>query len=500
MIELTQLTISQALTKLRAGDITAQELTAAHLDRIERLDPKIRAFLNVTPQLARQQAQAADEARVAGDDRPLLGIPIALKDVLSTKGIETTCGSKILKGYRPPFDATAVAKLYQAGAVMLGKLNMDEFAMGSSTENSGFFATRNPWSLDHVPGGSSGGSAAAVAAKMAMAALGSDTGGSIRQPAAFCGVTAIKPSYGRVSRYGLIAYGSSFDQAGPFARTVEDAARVLAVIAGHDRRDSTALPTAPPDYVSALGGDISQLKIGLPKEYFAEGLQPEVKQAAQTAAAKLESMGAAVQETSIRHAEYCLPAYYIIAMAEASANLARYDGIRFGARIEGKNLIETYKATRGQGFGDEVKRRIMLGTYALSAGYYDAYYGKAQAVRALIRQDFDAIFKQVDALISPVAPTTAFKLGEIIADPLRMILADVLTISANLAGLTGLAVPCGFDDKGLPIGMQILAAPGREATVLKLGHAYQQATDWHRQSPAAPSSSAPTETSAGVRT
>ena len=484
MIKLTQLTISAALTKLRAGDISSLELTAAHLDRIERLDPKLRAFLTVTPELARRQAQAADEARANGDDRPLLGIPIALKDVLSTKGIETTCGSKILKGYRPPFDATAVAKLYAAGAVLLGKLNMDEFAMGSSTENSGFFPTRNPWNQNHVPGGSSGGSAAAVAAKMTMAALGSDTGGSIRQPAAFCGVTALKPSYGRVSRYGLIAYGSSFDQAGPFARTVEDVARIMTVIAGHDPRDSTSMPTAVPDYAAALTADISQLKIGLPAEYFAEGLQPEVKHALRAAVAKLESLGASIQETSIRHADYCLPAYYIIAMAEASANLARYDGIRFGARVDRKNLIETYKATRGQGFGEEVKRRIMLGTYTLSAGYYDAYYGKAQAVRTLIRQDFADIFKQVDILLAPVAPTTAFKFGEMTQDPLQMILADALTISANLAGLTGLALPCGFDDKGLPIGMQILGPPYAEATALKLGHAYQQATDWHRQSPA----------------
>ena len=485
MTELTQLTISEALAKLRVGDITSLELTAAHLDQIRAHDPKIRAFLTLTPELALRQAQAADAARAAGDDRPLLGIPIALKDVLSTKGIETTCGSKILKGYRPPFDATAVAKLYEAGAVLLGKLNMDEFAMGSSTENSGYFTTRNPWNPDYVPGGSSGGSAAAVSANMAMAALGSDTGGSIRQPAAFCGVTALKPSYGRVSRYGLIAYGSSFDQAGPFARTAEDVARVMAVIAGHDKRDSTTMPREVPDYLAALSGDISQLKIGLPVEYFAEGLQPEVKQAVQTAAAKLEDMGASVQELSLKHAEYCLPAYYIIAMAEASANLARYDGIRFGARVEGENLMATYKATRGQGFGEEVKRRIMLGTYTLSAGYYDAYYGKAQAVRTLIRQDFDAIFKQVDVLISPVAPTTAFKFGAIINDPLQMILADVLTISANLAGLTGLSVPCGFDDKGLPIGMQILGAPYTEAQVLKLGHAYQQATDWHRHKPPA---------------
>ena len=348
----------------------------------------------------------------AGEDRPLLGIPIALKDVLSTKGIETTCGSKILKGYLPIFDATSVRRMYEAGAVMLGKLNMDEFAMGSTTENSGFFPTRNPWNLEHVPGGSSGGSSAAVAAQMAMATLGTDTGGSIRQPASFCGVSAIKPSYGRVSRYGLIAYGSSFDQAGPFARTVEDVARVLAVIAGHDPLDSTSMPNDVPNYLDELAGDVRGLKIGLPREYFAEGLQPDVEKALRTAVALLEDMGAQVQEVSLEHAEYCLPAYYIIAMAEASANLARYDGVRFGARVEGKDLIETYKLTRGQGFGEEVKRRIMLGTYTLSAGYYDAYYGKAQAVRTLIRQEFDAIFQGVDALVAPVAPTTAFKFGE----------------------------------------------------------------------------------------
>ena len=483
MSELTRLTLSQALDKLRGGEISALELTEAHLAQIEAQDPRIGAFLTVCPALARQQAAAADAARAAGDDRPLLGIPIAVKDVLSTKGIETTCGSKMLKGYQPLFDATAVAKLYAAGAVMLGKLNMDEFAMGSSTENSAYFPTRNPWNADYVPGGSSGGSAAAVAAYMAMAALGSDTGGSIRQPAAFCGVSAIKPSYGRVSRYGLIAYGSSFDQAGPFARTVEDAARVLAVIAGHDPRDSTSMPQAVPDYPALLTGGIRQMKIGLPREYFADGLQPEVAAALQTAIAQLEAMGASVQELSLQHADYCLPAYYIIAMAEASANLARYDGIRFGTRVEGENLLETYKATRGQGFGDEVKRRIMLGTYTLSAGYYDAYYGKAQAVRTLIRQEFDALFDQVDVLIAPVAPTTAFQFGEITQDPLQMILADELTISANLAGLTGLSVPCGFDARGLPIGMQILGAPYAEAAVLRLGHAYQQATAWHLQSP-----------------
>ena len=484
MTELTRLTVTEALENLRKREISSVELTEAHLRRIEAQDPAIRAYLAVTDELALEQAKAADQARAAGEDRPLLGIPIALKDVLSTKGIETTCGSKILKGYLPIFDATSVRRLYEAGAVMLGKLNMDEFAMGSTTENSGFFPTRNPWNLEHVPGGSSGGSSAAVAAQMAMATLGTDTGGSIRQPASFCGVSAIKPSYGRVSRYGLIAYGSSFDQAGPFARTVEDVARVLAVIAGHDPLDSTSMPNDVPDYVDELAGDVRGLKIGLPREYFAEGLQPDVEKALRTAVALLEDMGAQVQEVSLEHAEYCLPAYYIIAMAEASANLARYDGVRFGARVEGKDLIETYKLTRGQGFGEEVKRRIMLGTYTLSAGYYDAYYGKAQAVRTLIRQEFDAIFQGVDALVAPVAPTTAFKFGEMTKDPLQMILADVLTISANLAGLCGLSVPCGFDSAGLPIGMQVLGAPYTEPTVLKLGQAYQRATDWHLRRPA----------------
>ncbi len=483
MTDLTRLTITEALALLRAREISALELTEAHLRRIEALDARLRAYLCVTADLALAGAKAADQARMDGDERPLLGIPVALKDVLSTKGIETTCGSRILKGYVPIFDATAVARLREAGAVTLGKLNMDEFAMGSTTENSGYFPTLNPWNLERAPGGSSGGSAAAVAAEMAMATLGSDTGGSIRQPASFCGVSAIKPSYGRVSRYGLIAYGSSFDQAGPFARTVEDVARVLAVIAGHDPLDSTSMPVDAPDYVAALAGGVRGLKIGLPREYFAEGLQPEVKKAVLAAAALLEDMGAQVQELSLAHAEYCLPAYYIIAMAEASANLARYDGVRFGARAEGADLIDSYKLTRGRGFGEEVKRRIMLGTYTLSAGYYDAYYGKAQAVRTLIRGEFEAIFEEVDVLVAPVAPTTAFKFGEMTEDPLRMILADVLTISANLAGLCGLSVPCGFDGEGLPIGMQILGAPYSEPTALQLGYAYQMATDWHLRRP-----------------
>lgn len=484
MTELTSLTIAGALEMMRAGEISALELTQAHLQRIEALDPSIGAYLSVTADLALRGAKQADEARAASDERPLLGIPIALKDVLSTRGIETTCGSKILKGYRPIFDATAVSRLYEAGAVLLGKLNMDEFAMGSSTENSAYFPTRNPWNLQRVPGGSSGGSAAAVAANMAMATLGSDTGGSIRQPASFCGVSAIKPSYGRVSRHGLIAYGSSFDQTGPFARNVEDVARLLAVIAGHDPLDSTSMPEAAPDYLAGLSGDIRGLKIGLPTEYFAEGLQPEVEAAVRGAVAEFEALGAEAREVRFRHAEYCLPAYYIIAMAEASANLARYDGVRFGARVDGADLIDSYKKTRGNGFGNEVKRRIMLGTYTLSAGYYDAYYGKAQAARTLIRQDFDALFEQVDALIAPVAPTTAFGFGEVSDDPLRMILADVLTISANLAGICGLSVPCGFDAQDLPIGMQILGAPFTEDRLLRLGQAYQSATDWHLRSPA----------------
>lgn len=483
MTELTQLTISEALAQLRAGDITSVELTQAYLDQIEKFDGQLKAYLTVTAELALEQAKQADSARANGDDRPLLGIPVAIKDVITTKGIETTAGSKILKGYVPIYDATCVAKLLDAGAIMLGKLNMDEFAMGSSTENSGYFPTYNPWNLEHVPGGSSGGSAVAVASRMAMATLGTDTGGSIRTPAAFCGVTALKPSYGRVSRYGLIAYGSSFDQAGPFGKTVEDVARIMSVISGQDAHDSTSMPEPVPDYASLLSGDIQGLKIGLPEEYFSEGIQPEIEKAVRDAVAQLASRGATVKEVSLKHAEYSLPAYYIIAMAEASANLARYDGIRFGNRVERDNLIDTYKATRGQGFGEEVKRRIMLGTYTLSAGYYDAYYGKAQAVRTLIRQDFDRAFEEVDVLISPVAPTTAFKFGENSADPLQMILLDVITISANLAGITGLSVPCGFDDKGLPIGMQILGAPFTEAKVLNVGHAYQQVTDWHTKTP-----------------
>jgi len=483
MTSLTDLTITQALEKLNAGEISSVELARAYLDQIERLDGQIRAFLTVTTDRALADAETADKARAAGDDRPLLGIPLAIKDVLSTKDIETTCASKILKGYVPLFNATAVQRLEEAGMVLLGKTNMDEFAMGSSTENSGFFNTCNPWNLAHVPGGSSGGSAAAVSAGMAAGALGSDTGGSIRQPGAYCGLAALKPSYGRVSRYGLIAYGSSLDQTGPMTRTVEDSARILQVIAGHDPLDSTSMDSDVPDYLAGLTGDINGLKVGIPQEYFVEGMQPEVKDAVRAAVGHLESLGAEIVEVSLPHTEYSLPAYYLIAPAEASANLARYDGIRFGTRVDKGEMWPTYKATRGEGFGPEVKRRIMLGTYALSAGYYDAYYGKAQAVRTLIKQDFDAVFQQVDVLVAATAPTTAFKIGAIIDDPLQMLLVDVLTIPANLAGLPGLNVPCGFDDNGLPIGLQILGAPFTEATVLRVGHAYEQSTDWHTKRP-----------------
>lgn len=484
MTRLVDLTISEALAKLDAREISSVELTQAHLDQIEQLDNQIKAFIIVTPERALEQAKAADALRAKGEKRPLLGIPIAIKDVLSTKDVETTCASKILKGYVPVFDATCVSRLDAAGMVMIGKTNMDEFAMGSSTENSGLFRTYNPWDLERVPGGSSGGSAAAVAALMAMGALGTDTGGSIRLPGSYCSVTALKPSYGRVSRYGLIAFGSSLDCAGPLTRTVEDAARILQIIAGHDPLDSTSMPAPVPDYLAALTGDIKGLKIGIPKEYFVDGMNPEVKQAIRTAIAKLEALGATTVEISLPHTEYSLPVYYLIAPSEASANLARFDGIRYGARVEGQDMWDTYRKTRGQGFGPEVKRRIMLGTYALSAGYYDAYYGKALQVRTLIKQDFDSAFQQVDLIASPTAPTTAFKIGQKMDDPLEMYLADVMTLAGSLAGICGISVPCGFDSDGMPIGLQLLGPAGGEDVLLRAGHAYQQATDWHMRRPA----------------
>lgn len=483
MTELTDLTITQAREKLKAGEISSVELTRAYLDRIDRLDGIIRAYITVAAESALATAEKADQRRKAGEDAPLLGIPLGIKDVLSTKGVETTCGSKILKGYVPIFDATCITRLYDAGMVMLGKLNMDEFAMGSSCENSGFFPTHNPWNLDRVPGGSSGGSSAAVAAGMCAGALGTDTGGSIRLPGAFCGIAALKPSYGRVSRYGLVAYGSSLDQAGPMTRTVADAALLLGVMAGHDPLDSTSMPVEVPDYTAELNKGIDGLRIGIPEEYFVDGIQPEVDEAVRAAIAQLEALGATMVPISLPHTEYSLPVYYMIATSEASTNLARYDGIRFGTKIEGADMWETYRKTRGEGFGPEVKRRIMLGTYALSAGYYDAYYGKASQVRTLIKQDFDKAFKDVDLIVAPTSPNTAFKLGENVDDPIQMYLADVLTIAANLAGVCGLNVPCGFDGEGLPIGLQLIGPAFKEDVVLRAGHAYEQATDWHTRRP-----------------
>ena len=479
------LTLSQALARLRSGELTAVDLTRAYLDRIQQLEPQVKAFITLTAEQALENAAAADQRRAQGEDAPLLGLPLAIKDVLATEGVQTTAGSRILEGFKPPYTATAVRRLFDAGAIMLGKTNTDEFAMGSSTENSGYFTTHNPWDLERVPGGSSGGSAAAVAARMAPGALGTDTGGSVRQPASLCGVVALKPSYGRVSRYGLIAYASSLDQVGTFTRTVEDTALLMNVLAGHDERDSTSMPLPVPDYTAALvDSDLRGLRVGLPKEYFTEGIQPEVEAAVRAAVQKLAALGAEIVEISLPHTRYGLPVYYLVATAECSANLARFDGVRYGPRNDTGDLWESYKTTRGGLFGPEVKRRIMLGTYALSAGYYDAYYGNAQKVRTLIKGDFEAAFEQVDVIATPTAPTTAFKIGEKADDPLQMYLSDVYTVTVNLAGIPGLSLPCGFDDVGLPIGLQLLGPAFEEARLLRVGHAYEQATDWHTRTPA----------------
>ena len=462
------------------------------LDQIARVDGEIRAFVSYDAADALAQADAADKVISAGADfarQPLLGVPIALKDVLAVKGQPLNCCSKILGQFRSPYDATVVEKLKAAGAIVFGRLNMDEFAMGSSTENSAFQTTRNPWDTARIPGGSSGGSAAAVAADECIASLGSDTGGSIRQPAALCGCVGMKPTYGRVSRYGLVAFASSLDQIGPFTKDVRDAATVLEVISGHDRRDATSIPSPVPAYGKALTGDIKGLRLGLPKEYMVGGLAPEVKAAVDAAVKQLESLGATVQEISLPHTDHDVAVYYIIATAEASANLARFDGVRYGARVEGADPLEMYAATRGAGFGAEVKRRIILGTYVLSSGYYDAYYLRAQKVRTLIRQDFLKAFEQVDAIVTPTTPTPAFKLGEKAGDPLQMYLSDIFTIGCNLAGIPGLSLPCGFapnpkpetPNAKLPIGLQLLGKPFAEETILRLAHAYEQSTPWHRE-------------------
>ena len=478
------LTIHELRHKLRRGDLTSTQLTHALFDRIEDTDGKIGSYLTVCRDRGMAEARAADERLANGDaSSPLLGIPLALKDVLLTEGVPTTCASRILQGFTPPFDATAVRRLREAGAVLLGKTNMDEFAMGSSTENSGFSLTRNPWDPDRVPGGSSGGSAAAVAAGQCVAALGTDTGGSIRQPAAFCGVVGLKPTYGRVSRFGVVAYASSLDQVGPIARDVSDCALVLQAIAGHDPADSTSVDAPVPDYPSELSRGASGLRVGVPGEYFAAGIQPEVEQAVRQGVREIEKAGAAVVEVSLPRTGYAVAAYYVIATAEASSNLARYDGMRYGPRAQAEDLTSTYTKSRSQGFGPEVKRRILLGAYVLSAGYYDAYYLKAQKARTLVRQDFESALRQCDAIVAPTTPTTAFQIEEMIEDPLRMYLSDVFTVPANLAGLPALSLPCGFDRAGLPIGMQVIGRPFDEATVLRLGHAFEQATDWHRRRP-----------------
>jgi aspartyl-tRNA(Asn)/glutamyl-tRNA(Gln) amidotransferase subunit A len=481
---LPRLTIGELTARLARREVSAREVAQACLDQTARVDGELHAYLHQIPAQVLAAADAADRELASGTThaaKPLLGVPIALKDVIAVRDQPLTCGSKILAHFVSPYDATVAARLKAAGAVLLGRLNMDEYAMGSSTENSAFGPTRNPWDLSRTPGGSSGGSAAAVASSQCIAALGSDTGGSVRQPASFCGVVGLKPTYGRVSRYGLVAYASSLDQIGPLTKDVRDAATLLHVIAGHDPLDSTSIPEPAPG-VPSLGGGIRGLKLGLPKEYMVGGLDPEVKTAVDAALKTLSSLGAEVVEVSLPHTEYAIAAYYIIAPAEASANLARFDGVRYGVRVDGADPIEMYARTRGAGFGAEVKRRVILGTYVLSSGYYDAFYLRAQKVRTLIRQDFLKAFEAVDAIVTPTAPTAAYKLGEKADDPLQMYLGDIFTVSCNLAGICGVSVPCGFTaSPKLPIGLQLLGKPLGEATILRVAHAYEQATAWHRE-------------------
>lgn len=480
-----QMTMVQLAEQLRNKSVSSVELTEYFLDRMTQFDGQINSYITQTPELALAQAAAADARRAAGEDGLLLGMPLAHKDIFCTKDVITTCASKMLANFKAPYNATVVEKLNAAGMVTLGKVNMDEFAMGSTTENSAFGVTRNPWSLDAVPGGSSGGSAAALAAGLAPVATGTDTGGSIRQPAAFCGVTGIKPTYGTVSRYGMIAYASSLDQGGPMAKTAEDCAHLLSAMAGFDERDSTCAEGVRPDYVAGLNDSVKGLRIGLPKEYFGEGLSPEVKAATMAVATELEKQGATLVEVSLPNTSAAMPAYYVIAPAEASSNLSRYDGVRFGHRCDNpKDLKDMYTRSRSEGFGAEVKRRIMVGAYVLSAGYYDAYYLKAQRVRRLIKQDFVDAFDQCDVILGPVAPTPAWKLGEKTADPTAMYLADIYTIPVNLAGLPAIALPAGFS-AGLPVGVQLIGNYFSEPKLLNVAHQYQQATNHHIQMPAA---------------
>jgi aspartyl-tRNA(Asn)/glutamyl-tRNA(Gln) amidotransferase subunit A len=484
-MELHSLSIREAHELLSKKQVSSLELTAAALDHIHKTDPQIRAFVTVADELALEQARQADE-RLRTSDRatPLTGIPFAVKDCISTKNVRTTCSSKILENYVPQYNATVIDRLAEAGAVLVGKHNMDEFGMGSSCENSAFFNTHNPWDLECVPGGSSGGSAAAVAASMGAFALGEDTGGSIRMPAGFCNVSGLKTTYGRVSRYGLIALVSSFDSIGPMARSAYDCAAVLQAIAGKDSRDATSLPAPVPDYLKNLEKPVKGLRLGIPKEYFQTGMEPGVESSIREAIRKFEELGMEIREVSLPHTTYGLPVYYLILFAEASANLARFDGTRFGLSVDegAENVIDLYLQTRREGFGPEVKRRIMLGAYVLSAGYYDAYYLKAQKVRTLLRQDFEAAFEQCDALVAPTCPTTAFKLGEKTDDPLTMYLSDIYVVATNPAGVPALSVPCGFSNH-MPVGMQLIGKHLSEDVLLQIGHAYQSVTDWHLKRP-----------------
>jgi aspartyl-tRNA(Asn)/glutamyl-tRNA(Gln) amidotransferase subunit A len=470
---------------LRAREVSAVEVARSAFDRIRQVDGRIRAYLTVSEESAMAQARDVDARRARGEELPpLAGIPVGVKDVICTEGVRTTCASRILEPFVSPYDATVMRALHRQHAVITGKLNMDEFAMGSSTENSAFGVTRNPWDLERIPGGSSGGSAASVSAGMAVTSLGSDTGGSIRQPAALCGVVGMKPTYGRVSRFGLVAFASSLDQIGPFSRDVTDCALMLNAICGHDPYDSTSADVAVPDFAAALTADVKGLRAGLPREYFTDGMDAEVEKSVRQAVRTFESLGVVVEDISLPHTEYAVAVYYIIATAEASSNLARYDGVRYGLRASGAGgLIPMYSRTRSVGFGPEVKRRIMLGTYSLSSGYYDAYYLKAQKVRTLVKQDFDRAFETYDLVLTPTSPTAAFRMGEKTGDPLQMYLSDIFTISANLAGIPGISVPCGLTTDGLPIGLQLLAGPFEEEMLLRAAFAFEQATDHHRRRP-----------------
>ena len=483
-MELYKLTIHELKEKLKRREISARELTLEFIKRIERVEKDIHSFITLTKDDALKQAEDIDNKINAGKDLPLLGIPLAIKDLICIRGVRTTCGSKILSNYIPPYDATVIKKMRESGAIFLGKLNMDEFAMGSSTETSHFGVTRNPWNLDVIPGGSSGGSAASVSADECAGSLGSDTGGSIRQPASMCGITGLKPTYGRVSRFGLVAFASSLDQIGPMTKDVTDTTILMNVISGRDPLDSTSADLPVPDFTKSLLNNVKGLKIGIPKEYFVEGMDGDVEKSVRDAVELFKKLGAEIKEVSLPHTDYAVSAYYVIASAEASSNLARYDGVKYGYRTDNsKNLLSMYKKTREEGFGAEVKRRIMLGTYTLSSGYYDAYYLKAQKVRTLIKKDFDDAFKNCDILLTPTAPTPAFKIGEKFDNPIQMYLSDIFTISVNLAGVPAISIPCGFSKDGLPIGLQIIGRHFDEETIIRAAYTFEQNTDYHQKKP-----------------